>query len=182
MVTLRLWLLLSAAVAGACIGSRDASTGAASPGPARRSSARPATPTNDTLDLAAMLVPVPEYAGQGRNLFTYGPVRSEAPPPPPPPPPPIERPVPVPTPPVNRPTTPQLRVDMNYAGFLEKTNPDGEKTRYAIFISRDGTEIFAGAEGETVANRFKVVEIGLESVTVSAPESGVTQRIPLAVN
>lgn len=71
---------------------------------------------------------------------------------------------------------------MNYAGFLEKTNPDGEKARYAIFISRDGTEIFAGAEGETVANRFKVVEIGLESVTVSAPESGVTQRIPLAIN
>jgi hypothetical protein len=34
-------------------------------------------------------------------------------------------------------------------------------------------------EGEMLANRFTVVEIGLESVTVSATGSSATQRIPL---
>ncbi len=66
---------------------------------------------------------------------------------------------------------------MKYAGFLEKTRPDGGKAKYAIFL--DGNEILAGTEGELLANRFTVVEIGLESVTVSPSGSSVTQRIPL---
>jgi hypothetical protein len=66
---------------------------------------------------------------------------------------------------------------MKYAGFLEKTGPDGGKAKYAIFL--DGNEILAGTEGELLANRFTVVEIGLESVTVSPTGSSATQRIPL---
>ena len=69
---------------------------------------------------------------------------------------------------------------MKYAGFVEKTGADGAKAKYAIFL--DGNEILAGAEGETVANRFRVVEIGLESVTVAAAGSETTERIPLQSN
>ena len=69
---------------------------------------------------------------------------------------------------------------VKYAGFVEKTTPSGDKAKYAIFL--DGNEILAGAEGETVANRFTVIKIGLESVTVSAEGSSTTQRIPLQAN
>jgi hypothetical protein len=72
------------------------------------------------------------------------------------------------------------RVNVKYAGFVEKTEVSGDKSKYAIFL--DGNEIFAGAVGEIVANRFTVVEIGLESVTVSAEGSSATQRIPLQAN
>ena len=71
-------------------------------------------------------------------------------------------------------------MNVKYAGFVEKTETTGDKSKYAIFL--DGNEIFAGAEGETIANRFTVVEIGLESVTVSAKGSSTTQRIPLQAN
>jgi len=118
----------------------------------------------------------------GRNLFVFGAARraagGEA----------AFEPVVSPTPPevVTRPprpaprqpaTSPAARLNMKYAGFLEKTRPDGMKQKYAIFL--DGNEILAGAEGEMVANRFTVVEIGLESVTVASSGTNVTQRIPL---
>ena len=83
------------------------------------------------------------------------------------------------TPTAGRPA-PASRLNVKYAGFLEKTQADGAKAKYAIFL--DGNEILAGAEGETVGNRFRVVEIGLESVTVSAEGTNVTQRIPLHSN
>jgi hypothetical protein len=134
------------------------------------------------VDLEAMLAAVPEYEGTGRNLFVFGAARrggasADVLPPPvempvlPPPVNPAPRPPPVPA---------AARVDVKYAGFLEKTSPGGDKAKYAIFL--DGNEILAGAEGELVANRFTVVEIGLESVTVSAQGSKATQRIPLQSN
>jgi hypothetical protein len=127
-----------------------------------------------------MLAPVPEYEGAGRDLFSFGallrPVEETAELSPPPMVEPREAPVIVPRP--SRPSTaPVPRVDMKYAGFLEKTRPSGEKEKYAIFL--DGNEILAGAEGDTLANRFTVVEIGLESVIVSPAGSSATQRIPL---
>jgi len=127
-----------------------------------------------------MLPPVPEYEGHGRNLFAYGPVRRPTPP----------RPTPTTTPraqvrtttttPRTAPARPTSRVNVKYAGFVEKTEASGDKSKYAIFL--DGNEIFAGAEGDTIANRFTVVEIGLESVTVSAKGSSATQRLPLQAN
>jgi len=71
-------------------------------------------------------------------------------------------------------------VNLKYAGFVEKTESSGDKSKYAIFL--DGNEILAGAVGEMLANRFTVVEIGHESVTVSAKGSSATQRIPLQAN
>ena len=133
------------------------------------------------LVLEAMLSPVPEYEGVGRNLFAYGQARRpantvadrvEAP---------AVEPAPRPVPPARTAPRPgpsaSARLDMKYAGFLEKTGPAGGKAKYAIFL--DGNEILAGMEGEMLANRFTVVEIGLESVTVSPSGSNSTQRIPL---
>ena len=135
----------------------------------------------DGLDLRGMLTPVPEYEGTGRNLFAYGAIPRPTPPPRP-------QTSPRPTPTVRATTTiprnvprgPNTRINVQYAGFVEKTEPTGEKAKYAIFL--DGNEILAGAEGEKVQNRFTVVEIGLESVTVSAEGSTTTQRIPLKAN
>jgi len=191
MVTKRfapgLSLLLAAALASAlaftgCSEPDETPAGEASSGvstPAR-SGPRGGAGTAADLDLEAMLSPVPEYEGVGRNLFAYGAARRpesavaervdppETEPLPTVPPP---RPAPRPGP------SPSARLDMKYAGFLEKTRPDGGKEKYAIFL--DGNEILAGTEGEMLANRFTVVEIGLESVTVSPTGSSATQRIPL---
>lgn len=172
-----------AALGLAC--SEAAKTPQASGSPARaagRRSPGKAAPAS-VLDLEAMLAPVPEYEGQGRNLFAFGAARSaQAVEPQPSPPTPVA--APAPTLVVPRPTGPSpaagARLNVKYAGFLEKTQPDGEKSKYAIFL--DGNEILAGSEGETVANRFTVVEIGLESVTVAQLGTTVTQRIPLQSN
>jgi hypothetical protein len=175
-------ILLVAALASACASSDETPSGGTPSGvstPARGGPRGGAAPA-ESLDLEAMLSPVPEYEGMGRNLFTYGPPRRaanevaeraeapvEAAPRPAPPPRPAPRPGP----------SQSARLDMKYAGFLEKTGPDGGKAKYAIFL--DGNEILAGTEGELLANRFTVVEIGLESVTVSPTGSTATQRIPL---
>ncbi len=153
--------------------------------PSEPSARRGATGSEDSidadLDLQAMLAPVPEYEGRGRNLFVFGPARRVSPPPPP---------TPTTTSPVAGNTTSippratstgtSARVNVKYAGFVERTERTGDKSKYAILL--DGNEILALAEGDTLANRFTVVEIGLESVTVSAEGSSATQRIPLQSN
>jgi hypothetical protein len=178
-------VLGAAALVCSCTGAQTPpATRTAPPRPSKERTVKtaPASPVAN-LDLQAMIAPVPEYEGTGRNLFAFGPVRlgAEAQPA-------DTRPV-EPTPLVEPPSHPALtprslpassRLDVKYAGFLEKTRPDGAKAKYAIFL--DGNEILAGAEGETVGNRFTVVEIGLESVTVSARGTNVTQRIPLQSN
>lgn len=170
-IALALWL-------GACSSS---TTTPDAPGDAGSQRPRAGASTNVAeLDLRGMLPPVPEYEGQGRNLFAYGAARQ--------PPRPLAR-ATTTIPSTASATTsimrapvtrPSVRVDVKYAGFVEKTEVSGAKAKYAIFL--DGNEILAGAEGETIANRFTVVEIGLESVTVSAEGSTATQRIPLQAN
>ncbi len=176
-------LLLAAAFAWACAGPEETGGGSAPlvSSPGGRTPAGGAD-SAAALDLQAMLSPVPEYEGVGRNLFAFGAARRptgqgaeiEEPPP-------VEPAREIVTlPPRSAPRPgPSLsaRLDMKYAGFLEKTGSDGVKAKYAIFL--DGNEILAGTEGEMVANRFTVVEIGLESVTVSPSGSSATQRIPL---
>jgi hypothetical protein len=170
-------LLLAAAFAWACAGPEETG-GGAPPLVATPGGRTPASGAGSAaaLDLQAMLSPVPEYEGVGRNLFAFGagrrPTDAE---------PPSVEPreiVTLPTRPTPRPgPSPSARLDMKYAGFLEKTGSDGVKAKYAIFL--DGNAILAGTEGEMVANRFTVVAIGLESVTVSPSGSSATQRIPL---
>ena len=148
---------------------------------ARRGAARFEESIDTDLDLQAMLAPVPEYEGRGRNLFVFGPVLRETPP--------STRgrtttsPVALNTtsiPPRAPSTGTPARVDVKYAGFVERTERTGDRSKYAILL--DGKEILALAEGDTLANRFTVVKIGLESVTVSAKGSSATQRIPLQSN
>lgn len=183
-LALALALALPLALFVSCTGTQTppATPRAAPPRAARERAATSTPPPSPAagLDLEAMIAPVPEYEGTGRNLFDYGPVRRGADAAPPGPalvePPTVTAP---PTRPalIPRPSPASSRLDVKYAGFLEKTRPDGAKAKYAIFL--DGNEILAGTEGETVGNRFTVVEIGLESVTVSARGTNVTQRIPL---
>lgn len=163
----------------ACGGSAGApGAGPSEGGATARQTGRGAGAAPAPVDLESMLAPVPEYEGTGRNLFVFGAARRTAAELAPPP---VEQPPPPPPPrPAMRPTPAAPRVDVKYAGFLEKTGPDGVKAKYAIFL--DGNEILAGAVGEVVANQFTVVEIGLESVTVSAQGSKATQRIPLQSN
>lgn len=181
---LMLSLLLFGLTAGC--GSDPVPGGGAPPGRAggRDNPSGAASGAAEQPDLEAMLAPVQEYQGQGRNLFAYGQERRTAPPPrPAAPPTPVRRPpTPAPVRPTPAPSTASsgARVNVKYAGFLEKTDAAGEKSKFAIFL--DGNEILAGAVGDTLANRFTIVEIGLESVTVSAKGSTAEQRIPLQAN
>ena len=116
----------------------------ASPGSAPRTAPRgrpgASSASEPGIDLQAMLAPVPEYAGQGRNLFEFG--RERVAPPPratstaAPTTRPTTRPPTNPTPRV--PTARAQRVDVKYAGFVEKTTAEGEKQKYAIFL--DGND------------------------------------------
>jgi hypothetical protein len=172
-------LACALALSTSCTGTHTpVPSGTTPPTPAAKKAGKSKAAPEAAIDLQAMLPPVPEYEGTGRNLFVFGPDRPKnaAPPAPTLVQPPVAA---APSRPAltRRPSPAPSRLDVTYAGFLEKTSPDGAKTKYAIFL--DGNEILAGAEGETVANRFTVVEIGLESVTVSAPGTNATQRIPL---
>ena len=158
--------------AGDPAGTRSPSSGAAE----RRSrAARGAAP--ETVDLASLLREIPEYGGSGRNLFAFGSRAVVEPPPretePSPPPPPTVR---TPT----TPTTSAPRVDLKFAGYVETKTVKGETKKYAVFL--DGTEILTGAVGDLIANRYKIVAIGLESVTVGVAGSNNTQQIPLRSN
>jgi hypothetical protein len=130
------------------------------------------------VDLEALAGETPEYQGQGRDLFAFGrgrtaPTAEILPPPTTPAPPPVAV--------EARPgTPPPPRIDLKFAGYIEKPYPDGKKVKYAIFL--DGQQVLTGAEGEVVASRYRIVEIGLESVTLAPTGSNVTQRIPLRAN
>jgi len=174
------WLALAlAATLDGCSPSPRAparsETGAAPARPARRA---PADKPRESarVDLDSLAGETPEYQGQGRDLFAFG--RGRAAPPAE-----VLPPIPVapPTAVESRPgTPPPPRIDLKFAGYIEKPYPDGKKVKYAIFL--DGQQVLTGAEGEVVANRYRIVEIGLESVTVAPTGSNTTQRIPLRAN
>jgi hypothetical protein len=112
--------------------------------------------------------------GGRRNVFEFGavpvpmPVTTAAPPPPslPEPPEPAE-PTPPPVPPLS----------VKYIGALQ--NKQGLKV--AVLMT-DHKEILTGQAGEVVANRLKIVRIGLESVDVQDVSGGAVRRIPLRGN
>ena len=182
-----LWTGLALGVLAAlgCGSTPDASTPADTRTSPRRPGGGAARVAPEDVDLRALLSPVPEYEGQGRNLFVYGPARPREPAP-------VARPTtPTPRRPTPRPSARAAeqarararapgRIDVKYAGYVEKTEASGSPKKYAIFL--DGNQILTGAEGDTIQNRFTVVEIGFESVTVSAQGSDATERIPLESN
>ena len=66
---------------------------------------------------------------------------------------------------------------VKYIGTLEQG-----RTKIAVLVSDDKKEILYGREGDTVANRLKIVKIGLESVEVQDVGSERVRRIPLKGN
>lgn len=81
----------------------------------------------------------------------------------------------LPAPPPPPPTLPPFGV--KYIGTLEQRG-----TKIAVLLSDDKKEVLTGREGDTVANRLKIVRIGLESVDVQDVGSDRIRKIPLKGN
>lgn len=130
------------------------------------------------IDLARLDRPRPASGIGHRDLFDFA-----APPPPPPPPPQsVSRAAPVVVeetpPPVTVPTPPPLPpLNIKYIGAFE-----GKKGLKVAVLMTDRKEVLTGQAGEVVANRYRIVRIGLESVDVQDVGSEQVRRIPLKGN
>jgi hypothetical protein len=112
----------------------------------------------------------PEVALGRRNIFSFGAA------PPPPTPVPTEGPedgVPPPTmPDTPPPTPPPPAIALKFMGVVNVKN----RPRIAVLLTEQ-KEILHGREGDVVAGRYKIVQIGLESVKVQEVVSGHEQTI-----
>lgn len=125
------------------------------------------------IDLPRVDHPSAEAAVGNRDLFGFG-----GPPPTLEPPPTtpsmaelLPTPDPLPTP------TPLPPLTVKYMGSVE----NGKGVKVALFVT-DKKEVLAGQVGETVANRFRVMKIGFESVDVQQVGFDQVQRLPLKAN
>lgn len=66
---------------------------------------------------------------------------------------------------------------VRYVGTVER-----QGLKVAVLLSEDKKEILTGREGDTVANRLRILRIGLESVEVQDLGSERVRRIPLRGN
>jgi hypothetical protein len=148
---------------------------AAGPGGTRADGGK-AEPDPSRIDLARLETPRPIAPLGKRDLFDFG-VPPTVPTPEPTPPPPSEvaemapPPVTVATPP------PPPPLNIKYIGALE----DKKGLKVAMFLN-ERKEVLTGQPGQMVANRFRVVRIGLESVDIQELGSDQTRRIPLKGN
>jgi hypothetical protein len=151
--------------------------------PAARARAEPLPPPVSRIDLARLSAERPDSGAGERDLFRFGsasrpedeedlPVVS----------------VPVPTPPAVGPAdgasgtaaataTSLPPLNLKYLGSVE--NRAGVKV--AVLLT-DRKEVLTGQAGETVANRYRIARIGLESVDLEDVGSGQARRIPLRGN
>lgn len=91
---------------------------------------------------------------------------------------PLPEPVATPNPQVTPPLAPRLvAINLKYVGTLEAAGG----LKVAVLLT-DRNEILYGQVGQQVANRFKIVRIGLESVEVLDEGSGQSRRIPFKGN
>ena len=146
--------------------------------PAARAKDEPLPAPVPRIDLARLGTERPDTTAGRRDLFRFGSRRdpdveaaAQAHAPAPTPAPPVET-VYVPTPPPGPPPL-QLR----YLGSVE--NRAGVKV--AVLMT-DRKEVLTGQMGETVANRYRIARIGLESVDLEDVGSGQSRRIPLRGN
>jgi len=87
-------------------------------------------------------------------------------------------PVATPNPQVTPPLAPRLvAINLKYVGSLESAGG----LKVAVLLT-DRNEILYGQVGQQVANRFKILRIGLESVEVLDEGSGQSRRIPFKGN
>jgi len=131
-------------------------------------------PDMPRIDLARLDRPRPASGIGRRDLFDFA-----TPPPTPPPPMPSAPPVAAETPPpVTIPTPPPLApLNIKYIGAFE-----GKKGLKVAVLMTDRKEVLTGQAGEVVANRYRIVRIGLESVDVQEVGSEQVRRIPLKGN
>ena len=111
-----------------------------------------------------------------RDIFDYGPPPATPKPPPPPP-------TPVPSPPSEEELAARAAaslppITMKYIGTLED---DKRGLKVAVLLN-ERKEVLTGGVGEVLANRFRIVSIGLESVDLQDMGSNRVQRIPLRGN
>jgi hypothetical protein len=132
---------------------------------------RPA-PTAPDVHLEALEGERPAPSDGERNLFRFKP---KAPPPPPsmrPPTPAITDP-PVPTGPPPPPPLPPIT--LKFIGVMEQP---GTKVKIAVLSDGQGPPMF-GSEGGTVAGRYRVIRIGVESIELSYLDGRGRQTIRL---
>ena len=172
-------LLLLAALAALSLRPRAPK---ASPAPAARTGAGKNASAEETplIDLARLLSPPPESRAGRRDVFEYGmaqPDPDELPKAAPTSPP--ATPIPVTTPALPlRPAAPRLAaINLKYVGSLEAR--DGPKV--AVLLT-DHNEVLYGQVGESLANRYKIVRIGYESIELLDESSGQSRRIPYKSN
>jgi hypothetical protein len=151
---------------------------AATPVPARARGRGAGDAGLPRIGLDRLASPRPEAEAAGRDVFQFGR-------PSPPPvsasqgaPPPVFAATPLPAVAAAPPGPPApLPFAVRYVGTLESKG-----AKVAILMSDDKKEILTGREGEVVANRLRIVRIGLESVDVQDVGSDRTRRIPLKGN
>lgn len=84
--------------------------------------------------------------------------------------------LPVPAPEALAPAPAAPSFSVKFIGAVER-----EGARVAVLMT-DRKEILTGQAGEVVANRLKIVRIGLESVDVQDVGGGALRRLPLRAN
>ena len=150
--------------------------------PAARARSEPLPPPVPRIDLARLSAERPDSGAGERDLFQFGAApRSKD----------DEEELPIVTVPVPTPQ-PVLPVDgasgpagvaslpplsLKYLGSVE--NRAGVKV--AVLLT-DRKEVLTGRAGDTVANRYRIARIGLESVDLEDVASGQSRRIPLRGN
>lgn len=149
--------------------------------PAARARQEPLPPPLPRIDLARLSASRPDSNAGERDLFRFGAAaryQDEEDEPPV-----VHVPVPTPTPglPVDGAGAPVQAslppLNLKYLGSVE--NRSGVKV--AVLLT-DRKEVLTGQAGETVANRYRIARIGLESVDLEDVASGQSRRIPLRGN
>lgn len=144
--------------------------------PPATAGAAPSRPVSDVPRIALGRIesaPTPSQAGE-RDVFDYGvEPRGAAPAPAVSLPPPVTA---APALPSEPPPPPVPPLSVKFIGALER---DG--ARVAILMT-DHKEILTAQAGEVVANRLRILRIGLESVDVQDVGGGATRRLPLRAN
>jgi hypothetical protein len=150
--------------------------------PAARARTEPLPPPLARIDLARLSAERPDSGAGERDLFRFGSAARHADDE-------DELPVvhvPVSTPPVGLPgdgatapgqATSLPPLNLKYLGSVE--NRAGVKV--AVLLT-DRKEVLTGQAGETLANRYRIARIGLESVDLEDIASGQSRRIPLRGN
>jgi hypothetical protein len=147
--------------------------------PAARSRSEPLPPPVERIDLARLSAEHPDRGAGKRDLFRFGaaaqdtddladvpPVVTPAYVPPPP------RPIDAGAAAVSLPP-----LNLHYLGSVESRSG----VKVAVLLT-DRKEVLTGQAGETVANRYRIARIGLESVDLEDVASGQSRRLPLRGN